>query len=415
MKPLRILYVVTCFPSVSETFIATQIAGMKELGHDCTIFSYQRSRDKVKHKIVLDFKLDLDVVYHFKNEDTFFKRVFGVLIFLIKHYKRLSIKKFISLLNPLRFRRNDTLRKAYWDMPIFLFNSSYDVIHCHFGFNAVKLTRAFQAGIVPKSRFVVSFHGSDLTPSKIPEYKELYKEMFAVFDAFTVNTPYLESLLRKVKPDLASVYVIPVGFHPDYLHPFLDLPKNDSVFQLVYCGRLMALKGPDVALKILYALHQKGYSSTRLMLIGEGEEEQRLRVLADTLGVASAISWIGSVSQEEVFRIMSTSHVFLYTGRVEEDTGRAETQGLVIQEAQYLKLPVVVADVGGVRYGLVDGFTGYLINSESILSFVEKILLLYHEPHTAFTLGNSGHHWVLSNFDCKSNVAKFEQLYLKKN
>ena len=140
-----------------------------------------------------------------------------------------------------------------WMVP----SQKYDVIHCHFGFNGLKVARLKKLGLLTKVRCIVSFHGSDLTPSKTEEYQSLYTDLFAQFDAFTVNTPYLQGILAQVHPHLKNVHVLPVGFHEKYLQPYLDLPKH-SVFTIVFCGRLMPLKGPDRALQILAALVEQG-------------------------------------------------------------------------------------------------------------------------------------------------------------
>jgi colanic acid/amylovoran biosynthesis glycosyltransferase len=120
---------------------------------------------------------------------------------------------------------------------------------------------------------------------------------------------------------------------------------------------------------------------------------------------------LGAVSQEEVFKAMSKAHVFMYTGRTEVDTSRAETQGLVIQEAQYFKLPVVVADVGGVKFGLQNGVTGFLIAENNLEGFVEKIVFLYRNPKVRGEMGEKGYVWVKNNF-CSTQIGnKFINLY----
>lgn len=412
MKPLRILYVVTTFPSVTETFIATQISSMKALGHECTLFSYQKSPEQIRHKIIADFQLDKDVVFHFKNEKSFFKRFLGFLSFFTTYFFEIRFLKLISLLHPFRVHRNLLKFHAFWDMPVFLLDREYDIIHCHFGFNAVKLTRAFRAGIVPKSKFIVTFHGSDLTPSKIEDYKEIYKDMFSCFDVFTVNTPFLEQILKRVKPNIQPVFILPVGFNPDYLIPFLDLEKDRTQFKLLYCGRLMSLKGPDIALQILHLLHQRGYSNMRLIVIGEGELACDLKILSRELGVSEYVDWKGAVSQEEVFYQMATADVFLYTGREEEGTGRVETQGLVIQEAQFLKLPVIVSNVGGVKYGVLNGVSGYLVNSGDLNQFCEHIASFYHDAQKREQFGLAGHHFVLNKYASKTLVDDLMCVYL---
>lgn len=396
MKPLRILYVVTTFPSVTETFIASQVADMIDRGHDCTIFSYNSSTDTVVHQLVTDYDLEKHTVTHFKNEMSKWRILKGMLRFFWQHASVLNYKLLFSLMFP--FSRNRTAhRKAYWDLPVFLLRKKYDVVHCHFGFNGVKVARLKKLGILTNERCIVSFHGSDLTPSKVIIYRELYADLFTYFNGFTVNTPYLERILKQVQPDLKNVKVLPVGFHEAYLKPYLDLPKSD-VFTLVYCGRLMALKGPDRALAIVAALVQQGVSDIQLLMIGEGEEAINLKAQARQLGIENYIQWLGALSQEHVFVQMSVASVFIYPGRTEENTGRSETQGLVIQEAQYFKLPVVVADVGGVKYGLVEGETGFLMAENNLEAFVEKILFLYRNPLVREAMGAKGHEWVQGQY-----------------
>jgi colanic acid/amylovoran biosynthesis glycosyltransferase len=318
-----------------------------------------------------------------------------------------------SLFNPLTFTAQAALRKAYWDLPVFLLNQHYDIIHCHFGFNGRKVAHLKKLGILTTERCIVSFHGSDLTPSKVMEYRELYQALFAYFDAFTVNTPHLEAILKTVQSDLPNVYILPVGFNEAYLKPFLDLPKS-TVFTIVYCGRLMGLKGPDQALQILAGLVKQGLEELQLLMIGEGDELLHLKAQAHQLGIAEKVRWLGVLSQEEVFKAMSTSHVFLYPGRTEAGTGRAETQGLVIQEAQYLKLPVVVADVGGVKHGIQNHATGFVIAENDMDGFVEKIKFLKNNLESSKRIGTAGHLFV-KKYEIKELNNKIIKLYQNQN
>jgi colanic acid/amylovoran biosynthesis glycosyltransferase len=414
MKPLRILYVVTSFPSTTETFIATQIADMLDRGHDCTIFAYNPSNDNIRHQLISDYKLEQKTITHFKNADSRWGMVKGLLRFFKTYATQINYNLFFSLFNPFTFQAKAAHRKLYWDLPVFLLQKKYDVIHCHFGFNGVKVARLKKAGILTNERCIVSFHGSDLTPSKVTDYKLLYYDLFSYFDAFTVNTPYLKEILAQVAPNLKDIYVIPVGFHENYLKPYLNLPKNE-LFTIVFCGRFMALKGPDKALTILTELVQQGIDAIQLVMIGEGEELSNLKKQAKELGIEKHLKWMGALTQEAVFTQMSKAHVFLYPGRTEPETGRAETQGLVIQEAQYLKLPVVVADVGGVSYGLQDTVTGFSVAEDNLDLFVEKILFLYRYPDLSDRMGIKGHKLAKSIYECKILGEMFVDFYTNLN
>lgn len=107
------------------------------------------------------------------------------------------------------------------------------------------------------------------------------------------------------------------------------------------------------------------------------------------------------MTQNKVFEIMAQSSIFLLAATVEKETLRAETQGLVIQEAQFFKLPVVVSNIGGIPFGLIDGKTGFLIDQSDINLFVSKICLLIDNQNLQLSMGDKGHEFVQERFDSK--------------
>ena len=47
----KILFVVTSFPSVTETFIINQIADLIDRGFQVTVFAYNKSKIDIQHEI----------------------------------------------------------------------------------------------------------------------------------------------------------------------------------------------------------------------------------------------------------------------------------------------------------------------------------------------------------------------------
>jgi len=412
MKPLRILYIVTTFPAVTETFIANQIADMIERGHAVTIFAYNPSYDTLTHSIVTDYSMESLTVFHFKNNSTYLKIFIEGFKFLNTHHKKISYKKLFLLLNPFEWKKNKNQRDCYYDLPIFLFHESFDIIHCHFGFNAKKVADCFKSGILLKEKAIVTFHGSDLTPSKIDYCKGLYADVFKFFKAFTVNTNYLKTQLLSVKSDLINVSVLPVGFHSSYIQPFLEEPKKPSKqFRLLFCGRFISLKGPDLALILMDQLLEAGCQNIELHLIGDGPLRNELESYVIKKGLSEIVTFHGVCTQNEVYKIMRQSDVFIYTGIVEPLTGRAETQGLVVQEAQFLELPVVSFDVGGVGLGILPEQSGFLIPSNDLTSFTKKILFLYQNKTARLEMGKRGHDWVKNEYNSSKLGQKLESIY----
>jgi colanic acid/amylovoran biosynthesis glycosyltransferase len=119
----------------------------------------------------------------------------------------------------------------------------------------------------------------------------------------------------------------------------------------------------------------------------------------------------GTINQENVFKIMANGSVFLYPGIEDQDTQRTETQGLVLQEAQYFKLPVITSNVGGIKYGLIPNETGFLIESENEEDFVKKLILLYKNPDLSKDMGEKGQRYVLNEFESEILGDKFIEIY----
>ena len=110
---------------------------------------------------------------------------------------------------------------------------------------------------------------------------------------------------------------------------------------------------------------------------------------------------------------MDNSDIFLLPGIHDEITGRAENQGLVIQEAQAMNLPVVVSDAGGMKYGLINNETGYVIKEKNIDEFVEKLNILIDNPFLRLSMGIKGRKYVVENFDSKILYKKLISYYIE--
>lgn len=397
-KKLKILVVVTEFPSVSETFIMNQIAELIDRGHDVTIFSYCEPSSSITHQIYYDYQLNKKVFTHFKNRKNKIYVIKGGVNFIWKNFRNIKFSILFSFLNFFEWKKNRELFKIYYDFPLYVLKHKYDVMHCHFGFNGVKVAKAEKNGISLAEKKVISFHGSDVTPSKISIYKDLYKNLFEVFDTITVNSPYLENLLLSVNPNIKNRIVLPVGFNSKYIE-IEEVSKFEKTnFDIVFCGRLIPLKRPEAAIEITNQLVKKGYANVKLHLIGSGEMFETIKRNVIELEIQNNVILYGSLEQKEVYRIMSFSDVFLFPGCVDSETGLAETQGLVIQEAQFLKLPVVVSDVGGIKYGMLKNESGFLLESTDIAIFVEKLIELMENPILRKKMGEKGHEFVKEKF-----------------
>ena len=139
----------------------------------------------------------------------------------------------------------------------------------------------------------------------------------------------------------------------------------------VYVGRFVGKKNL-IRLVEGYARYvaSTGPAPRRLILVGSGAEEDRMRRRIDELGVAHLIDFPGFLSAEAVSRTLAGALALMLVSREEQ-------WGLVVNEALALGLPVIVSNEVGARDALVRNLVnGFVVESNSPDSIGRAMLQL---------------------------------------
>jgi colanic acid/amylovoran biosynthesis glycosyltransferase len=186
-----------------------------------------------------------------------------------------------------------------------------------------------------------------------------------------------------------------------------------AAFKVLFVGRLVPFKAPELAVEIIRNIVSRGVSDIVLTIVGDGPLMEKVKSIVDSCKLGNNIILLGSQNQERIIAEMSNSDVFLLPGITEKETGRAEAQGLVVQEAQAMELPVVVSDAGGMKYGLLEGKTGFIAREGDVEQFVEYLLLLRNNESLRNNMGKLGRNFVKDNFDSKIIGDQLVEIYDK--
>lgn len=136
-----------------------------------------------------------------------------------------------------------------------------------------------------------------------------------------------------------------------------------------------------------------------LVVAGDGDE-RHYRQLAESLGVADSVHWLGVVRDVEVVYEMADAFVL---------PSRYETFSLVTFEAAASGLAVLACPVNGVRELLEDGVNGFLID-QSAHTIAARLRQLAEDPALRSRLGEAARASALE-FSWAQMVRKHEQLY----
>lgn len=105
---------------------------------------------------------------------------------------------------------------------------------------------------------------------------------------------------------------------------------------LLFLGRLHEKKGCDLLLQAFAAI-ARDHPKARLLIAGSGEMEVPLRALADRLGIAHLVVWLGMVQGDAKWAAFHAADVFVLPSH-------QENFGIAVAEALGCGLPVLISD-----------------------------------------------------------------------
>jgi glycosyltransferase involved in cell wall biosynthesis len=136
---------------------------------------------------------------------------------------------------------------------------------------------------------------------------------------------------------------------------------EDVNWRFVFLGRLVRYKACDLAIRALALVPQ-----ARLDVIGDGAERPALEALGRELGVADRVNFMGyTADRQALFTQLRAYRAFVFPTL-------AEANGIVIQEAMMLGLPIVTVKWGG-PVELLDEASGIMIEPESEEAIVKGV------------------------------------------
>ena len=166
------------------------------------------------------------------------------------------------------------------------------------------------------------------------------------------------------------------------LADWAGLVRSPQDGRLLSVGALREKKGHDVLLRAAAALAAQG-RGVRVVIVGAGPQEPRLRALAATLGVEAEFK--GAASPQHVREEMARAEVFVLACRVAAN-GDLDGIPVAIMEAMAAGVPVVSTRLSGIPELVEDGRSGLLAEPGDAVSLAAQIARLLGDPPMAASL-----------------------------
>ncbi|MEO7368042.1 MAG: glycosyltransferase family 4 protein [Gemmatimonadaceae bacterium] len=255
-----------------------------------------------------------------------------------------------------------------------------------------------------KIPYIVYVNGGDLLREQRKTEKNRVKRasarrIFGEASGVAATSQWVADLTRDVMKQVGVKQMPPIaaldlGTDPDNFAPSKDgrrLREKWGVGNaplMITVARLVPHKGQDTGIRALAELSNE-FPTLRYVMVGEGHDEQRLRVLASELGVSDRVIFAGAVFDEDLPEAYATSNIYLGASRLDNSVN-VEGFGISLLEASASGVPVVAGDSGGVRSAVRDGITGVVIAPENVPAIASAVAEFLRNPVRASTFGAAG-------------------------
>ncbi len=143
----------------------------------------------------------------------------------------------------------------------------------------------------------------------------------------------------------------------------------------------------------------------RFLIVGDGEEKERLIKLAKSLGVLDKIKFVGWVLPEDLPDYYNIADIFVCTSLVE--TGLAASTA----EAMACGLAVVLSDSGDNKLIIKDGENGFIFPCKNSEILAQEIIALLKDEKLRQKFSLAHRKWIEENNNYQKEMAKMEKIY----
>lgn len=299
-------------------------------------------------------------------------------------------------------------------------NIDYDILHVHSYHAFPALVSAFAHNRKRKFVFTPHFIGFPTSPYKKflhMLYMPFGRRIFNIADKVICVSMAEIDLFNRVfnVPKSKSVYIpLPIDTRNiEYISPKF---KDPHYINICCIGRLSKEKNVNVLLRAFRIIKEK-YPLARLIIVGEGPEENNLKNLARNLKLDHT-KFMGKLSKTEVYSILKNSDILVhparFTGTCDIFKSRAKFAAggpLDAIEAMTIGVPVIMTPVGDLPRFVKESENCLFINENDPEDLANKIQILIDHPDIANRMSKSARTIVERELDMNNIINKYEKIY----
>lgn len=289
-----------------------------------------------------------------------------------------------------------------------------DAVFCHYANCALNFQKVWDTTSIP---LFVHCHGFDVTWNyRLPHFPyvrifgERYKERvvrLAERAIMIANSKFTKKRLEAAGVPSDRIFVKYIGVP---VAPECPRIKPETNLQILYLGRFIDCKGPDLTIRSFDAACKRGLQG-ELTMAGSGAALKQCMRLAGQSEFASRIHFPGVVNEQQGAFLREQASIFTAHNRIGPLTGQEEAYGVSVVEAMAAGLPVVTGISGGVCETVVDGETGILFEPGDVDAHARALLGLGSDFDLRKRMGTAGWQRAREHFSLEREGTQLQAIF----
>jgi colanic acid/amylovoran biosynthesis glycosyltransferase len=392
----KIAYLLHNFPGITDTFIKREIRSLQKAGTEVSVISvWKPNESQTTPDILAEWASETDFLLPRSSVS-----ILGILLMsFIRRPARFLGALQVALLMSRPGLRGITYQLFYFCEAVLaaeiLRKRKIDHVHNHIGDQSGTVTML--AAKLAGTEYSITFHGWPVFfDAKYSRIKE--KVRAAYFIRAISYFCQSQLMMFSESDDPAPFRVIHCGLS---IGKYRYRAPREQVKTLFCAARLSPEKGISFLIHALKGLVDKGYA-LELRLAGNGPSREQLETLANELGVAGNVKFLGFLNEDEIISELEAADLFVLPSFIE---------GLPVSamEAMAIGVPVIATNIAGTSELVEDGRTGVLVRPSDAQALMDAILRMVQDYAFRLQAAARGRQKVVDEFDVDKECAKLNK------
>jgi glycosyltransferase involved in cell wall biosynthesis len=398
-QPIRVAYVMSRFPKLSETFVANEILAVERAGVATELHPLIREHAGAVQPATAA------LVRRAHYLPLLSPRVLAAQLFFLGRRPAAWLGALGAILagtwrSPRTLVRSLALYPAIVGHARLILDEGVDHVHCHFatypalaGFVVHRLTG------IPYS---FTAHAHDIQVDQSMLGRKVAEAAFVV----AISEESRKTVLAACDPhDDARVRVIHCGVDTaEFQPPSAAAPPDRRPFTIVSVGRLIPVKGHLRLVDACARLAAAGVPF-RCHIVGDGPLRDLIQERIAARGLTGSVELLGARTSDEVRDLLRDADALVLPSVPTAD-GRREGIPIVLMEAMSSGLAVVASRMAGIPELVEDRVGGLLVEPGDTAALADALMELARDRDLRERLGRAGRTRVLAEFDLDTQARR---------